>query len=131
MKKIFPLIILGAFALILQSCTPTGNIDDTFKDVERITVEKINMDGSRELLVEIADKEPMNQIIQAVDLSKNGKSGCEFTVLLTFYKPNVKIEGYSNFSEQCKSISYTYNSNFYTKAFTDEGAKYLSLLTGF
>jgi hypothetical protein len=45
--------------------------------------------------------------------------------------PNGKIEGSCNFSEDCKSMSYTYNSNFYTKALTNEGAKYLRLLTGF
>lgn len=73
----------------------------------------------------------MTKIVDCIDLNTNGTSGCEFTVLMTFHKPNAKIESYSNFAEDCKSMSYTYNSNFYTKALTDDGAKYLRLLTGF
>ena len=131
MRKYFiPLSILFATLLTLQSCSPSANIDDTFADVKKITLQKINLDGSKDLLFEVTQKEHIAKITESVDLNTNGTSGCEFVVLLTFYKPNSKIEGYTNFSEECKTISYTYNSNFYTKALTDEGANYLRLLTG-
>lgn len=123
-------ITIASF-FIFQACSPSSNLDATFEDVEKITAEKINFDGSKDLLFEISEPKEMTNIIDCVDVNTNGTSGCEFMVLLTFHKPHAKIEGYSNFAEDCKSMSYTYNSNFYTKAFKDEGAKYLRLLTGF
>lgn len=130
-KHFLTLSILISSLFIFQACSPSSNIDATFEDVERITVENINFDGSKDLLFEISESEEMTKIVDCIDLNTNGTSGCEFTVLMTFHKPNAKIESYSNFAEDCKSMSYTYNSNFYTKALTDDGAKYLRLLTGF
>ena len=117
--------------VLFQACSPSSNIEDTFAEVEKITVERITVDGSKELLFEISEPDQLTKIAECVDLNTNGTSGCDFTVSMTFHKPNSKIEGFCNFAEDCKSMSYTYNSNFYTKAFTAEGAKYLKLLTGF
>jgi len=129
-KHFITLSILFTSLLILQACSPSSNVEDTFADVEKVTVEKINIDGSRELLFEVSEQEQLTKIIECIDLNTNGISGCEFAALLTFHVPNGKIEGSCNFSEDCKSMSYTYNSNFYTKALTNDGAKYLRLLTG-
>ncbi len=130
-KHFISLSILLSSLFIFQACSPSSNVEDTFADVEKVTVEKMNLDGSKDLLFDISELEELTKVTECVDLNTNGTSGCEFTVLMTFHKPNAKIEGYCNFADDCKSMSYTYNSNFYTKALTDEGAKYLRLLTGF
>jgi hypothetical protein len=130
-KQFITLSILLVSLLAIQACSPSSNIDDTFVDVEKITFEKLNLDGSKDLLFEMGEQEQITKVANCVDLNTNGTSGCDFTVLMTFHKPNAKIQGYCNFADDCKSMSYTYNSNFYTKAFTNEGAKYLRVLTGF
>ena len=115
-KHFITLSILFITSFIVQSCSPSANIEDTFADVNKVTLEKINLDGRKELLFEVSQLEHITKITESIDLNTNGNTGCEFTVLLTFHKPNSTIEGFTNFSEECKTISYTYNSNFYTKA---------------
>ena len=43
-KHFITLSILFTSLLILQACSPSSNVEDTFADVEKVTVEKINID---------------------------------------------------------------------------------------
>jgi hypothetical protein len=125
--RIFSLI---AFVAIISSCTPSGNIDATFDGVKKISVERVKLDASRELVVEITDETEMQKIINFVNLEENGNSGCIHQLLITFHKERDKIEGFVNATNDCRAMSYTYNSNFYTKSISEEGAEYFRLLSG-
>ena len=60
-KHFITLSILFTSLLILQACSPSSNVEDTFADVEKVTVEKINVDGSRELLFEVSEQEQLTK----------------------------------------------------------------------
>ena len=76
--------ILFALMLMVGLVGCTTNSEQTFEDVNKISIEAINQDGSRELRVEMSDIAEMQKIIDFVELDKNGTSGCAYQLVVTF-----------------------------------------------